>query len=64
MTDFTRNYASVNLEGTTDEVLEISLKFKDGYAITWEKNADNTLKFERVKRRLSFMPRIFFKKED
>ena len=53
MENFTRNYTPVNLEGTTDEAIEIVLKFKDDYAGTWERNADNTLKFEQAKRLLS-----------
>jgi hypothetical protein len=53
MEDFTRNYAPVNLERTTDEAVEIVLKFKDDYATTWKGNQDNTLKFEQVKRLLS-----------
>jgi hypothetical protein len=60
MTDFTRNYAPVNLEGTTDETVEIVLKFKDDYVGAWEINADNTLKFEQVKRLLSSKHHICF----
>ena len=52
MNEFTRNNVPVNLEGTTGEAVEIVLKFKDDYAETWERNSDNTLKFEQVKRLL------------
>jgi superfamily I DNA and/or RNA helicase len=60
MSDFERNPASGNLFEGTDKIVEIVLKFKDDYAGTWERNADNTLKFEQVKRFLSSEPRICF----
>lgn len=64
MENFTRNYTPVNLEGTTDEAIEIVLKFKDDYAWTWERNADNTLKFEQVKHFLSSKQHTcFFQKQ-
>jgi superfamily I DNA and/or RNA helicase len=64
MSDFTRNYTPANLEGTTDEAVKIVLKFKDDYAGTWERNTNNTLKFEQVKRILTSDPRVcFFQKQ-
>ncbi len=53
MREFARNYAPVNLEGTIGEVVEIVLKFKDDYVATWERNTDNILKFDQIKRILS-----------
>jgi superfamily I DNA and/or RNA helicase len=64
MPDFKRDFTPVNLEGITDEPVEIVLKFKDDYAGTWERNADNTLKFEQVKRILTSEPHVcFFQKQ-
>lgn len=60
MNEFTRNYVPVNLEGTTDEAVEIVLKFKDDYAGTWEMNENNSLKFEQVKRFLTSEQRFCF----
>lgn len=51
MNDFQRHIAPDTMfEGVSDEVTPIVLKFKDDYASTWERNTDNTLKFEQVKR--------------
>jgi hypothetical protein len=58
MNEFSRNIAPDNLfEGVSEEVIPIVLKFKENYA-------DNTLKFEQVKRFLTSKPHIcFFQKQ-
>ena len=60
MTEFTRSFIPSNFEGISEETVEIVLKFKDDYAVTWERNADNTLKFEQVKRLLISEDNICF----
>lgn len=60
MTEFTRSFTPSNFEGISEETVEIVLKFKDDYAGTWERNADNTLKFEQVKRLLISEDNICF----
>jgi hypothetical protein len=50
MDDFKRIYTPIDLEGISDEVIEIVLKFKDDYEATWERNTDNSLRFEQLKR--------------
>jgi hypothetical protein len=65
MNDFQRHIAPDTMfEGVSDEVTPIVLKFKDDYAETWERNTNNTLKFEQVKRILTSEPRVcFFQKQ-
>ena len=64
MTEFTRSFTPSNFEGISDEVVEIVLKFKDDFAGTWERNENNTLKFEQVKRILTSKPiYCFFQKQ-
>jgi hypothetical protein len=65
MNEFSRNITPNNIfEEISDEVTPIVLKFKDDYADTWEKNTNNTLKFEQLKRFLSSEPCVcFFQKQ-
>ena len=64
MTEFTRSFTPSNFEGISEEVVDIVLKFKDDYADTWERNENNTLKFEQVKRILTSKPIFcFFQKQ-
>jgi hypothetical protein len=65
MTDFIRNIPADTLfEGVSDDIIPIVLKFKDDYAGTWERNTNNTLKFEQVTRILTSEPHIcFFQKQ-
>jgi hypothetical protein len=47
MNDFQRYIAPDTIfEGVSDEVTPIVLKFKDDLAGTWERNENNSLKFE------------------
>lgn len=64
MTEFTRSYTPTNFEGTSEEIVNIVLKFKDDFAESWERNTNNDLKFEQVKRILTSEPHIcFFQKQ-
>lgn len=62
--DFDRFFTPVNFEDTTDEIVDIYLRFKDGFSDTWGKNPNNTLSFNRVKTLLTQSPiDCFFQKQ-
>jgi hypothetical protein len=65
MNDFQRNITPDTMfEGVSDEATPIVLKFKDDYAGIWERNTNNTLKFEQVEHILTSEPRVcFFQKQ-
>lgn len=65
MEDLTRTHVPNNqLVSSSEEATPIVLKFKDEYADTWERNTDNTIKFDQVKRILLTKERIcFFQKK-
>lgn len=61
---FNRIFTQVNFENTTEEVIDIYLRFKDGFADSWSKNANNTLTFSAVKARITKEPiDCFFQKQ-
>lgn len=62
--DFDRFFTPVNFEDTTDEIVDIYLRFKDGFSDIWSKNSNNTLSFSMVTTLLTQSPvDCFFQKQ-
>lgn len=61
--EFTRNFSEINFSENKNEIVEIYLKFKDGYKDTWERNDSNTLKYNDLKRILSEPRTCYFQKQ-
>jgi len=65
MAEFTRKPDTTNLfEGTSDEVVEVTLRVKDDFENRYNRNPENKLRAEQVKELLSKESRIcFFQKQ-
>ena len=54
MDDFTRKPSHENIfEGTTEEVIDLTLRIKDEFSDHYDNNSQNELKFEQIRRQLA-----------